>query len=542
MKQMKRNFSKLFTLGLVFSLFYACEKEFSEIGSGIVGTPNIEIKLQTYPVKTYNKRITPFQSNTLSKNLLGYHVDPIFGRSTAHILAQVTPKSYVVNFGDEPVLDSVVLTIPYTSRRIDDTTYTIDSLYGEDAVRLSVYKNDFFIRDFDPASDLDQNQSYYSDGSLSPSEQLNPAALEAQLLYESNYFLPSNEEIKLTALNSEGESETTATLAPSLRVKLEHSSLPENFWEDLIFAKEEGDELSSANNFYDYFRGLYFKVEPLNADKGHLIQLDFSSSGADVKLHYTYQSTSPTTDETTERQGTYEMSFSGARINLFENDFNADIEQEIANANTQDGDELLYLKGGEGSMAVIELFSEDQAGNNFDDFITDFKETDEDETVIKRLINEAYIEFYVDESSTASQTEFPNRVFVYDLNNNIPLIDYFLDSSVNPTTSDSKFSHLVPLSTETDDDGNEYKKYKVRLTGHLDNIVAKDSTNVKIGLLISSNVGAADMKKLQQYDEDVEAIPMGTILSPRSVILQGSNSNDELKKVKLRVYYTEPNN
>jgi hypothetical protein len=71
MKQMKRNFSKLFTLGLVFSLFYACEKEFSEIGSGIVGTPNIEIKLQTYPVKTYNKRITPFQSNSLSKNLLG---------------------------------------------------------------------------------------------------------------------------------------------------------------------------------------------------------------------------------------------------------------------------------------------------------------------------------------------------------------------------------------------------------------------------------------------------------------------------------------
>ena len=117
-----------------------------------------------------------------------------------------------------------------------------------------------------------------------------------------------------------------------------------------------------------------------------------------------------------------------------------------------------------------------------------------------------------------------------------------MDSSVNTTTSDSKFSHLVPLSTETDDDGNEYKKYKVRLTGHLDNIVAKDSTNVKIGLLISSNVGAADMKKLQQYDEDVEAIPMGAILSPRSVILQGSNSNDELKKVKLRVYYTEPNN
>jgi hypothetical protein len=44
MKQMKRNFSKLFTLGLVTSLFYACEKEFSEIGSGIVGDPKYRNK------------------------------------------------------------------------------------------------------------------------------------------------------------------------------------------------------------------------------------------------------------------------------------------------------------------------------------------------------------------------------------------------------------------------------------------------------------------------------------------------------------------
>lgn len=538
---MKHNLSKLFSLSLILSLFFACEKEFSELGSGIVGAPNIEIKTQSYPVKSYNKRITPFQSNGLPKNLLGYHKDPVFGPTTVHFLAQLTPRNYNVNFGDNPVLDSVVLTIPYAVKKSDDE-YTIDSLYGEHPVKLSIFKNNFLLRDFDPNSDLDENQRYFSDGSLSSSEQLNAADMEGQLLYTTSEFFPSNEEIILTEVNDEGETETSATLTPSLRLKLDElSSLPENFWEDLILEKEDSDELSSANNFYNYFRGLYFKVEPVDPDNGHLIQLDFASANAHVKLFYNYENTG-SDGGTTTKYSTYDMAFSGNRVSIYENDFDASILQSIANANEQDGDERLYLKGGEGSMAVVELFSEDESGNDFDDFITDFRENSGDEILIKRLVNEAYLEFYIDEAATGSDADHPNRIFVYDLNNNTPLVDYFLDNTVNTTTSDSKYTHLVPVSTETDDQGTEHKKYKVRLTGHLNNIVTKDSTNVKIGLLVSSNVGAADMRTLQQYDENVEFIPTGTILSPKSVILHGSNSSDELKKVKLKVYYTEPTN
>ncbi|MDA9575575.1 DUF4270 domain-containing protein [Flavobacteriaceae bacterium] len=538
---MKHNLSKLFSLSLILSLFFACEKEFSELGSGIVGAPNIEIKTQSYPVKSYNKRITPFQSNGLPKNLLGYHKDPVFGPTTVHFLAQLTPRNYNVNFGDNPVLDSVVLTIPYAVKKSDDE-YTIDSLYGEHPVKLSLFKNNFLLRDFDPNSDLDENQRYFSDGSLSSSEQLNAADMEGQLLYTTSEFFPSNEEIILTEVNDEGEAETSATLTPSLRLKLDElSSLPENFWEDLILEKEDSDELSSANNFYNYFRGLYFKVEAVDPDNGHLIQLDFASANAHVKLFYNYENTG-SDGGTTTKYSTYDMAFSGNRVSIYENDFDASILQSIANANEQDGDERLYLKGGEGSMAVVELFSEDESGNDFDDFITDFRENSGDEILIKRLVNEAYLEFYIDEAATVSDADHPNRIFVYDLNNNTPLVDYYLDNTVNTTTSDSKYTHLVPVSTETDDQGTEHKKYKVRLTGHLNNIVTKDSTNVKIGLLVSSNVGAADMRTLQQYDENVEFIPTGTILSPKSVILHGSNSSDELKKVKLKVYYTEPTN
>lgn len=541
MKQMKHNLSKLFTLGLVISLFFACEKEFSEIGSGIVGDPNIEIKYQVYPTKTYNKRIAPFQSNGLPKNFLGYYNDPLFGSTSVHFLAQLTPKNYNVSFGDNPVLDSVVLTIPYSVKKSDDI-YTIDSLYGEHPVKLSIFKNNFLLRDFDPNSDLDESQRYFSDGSLSSTEQLNTSDMEGELLYTTTEFFPSNEEIVLTEENDEGEMETSATLTPSLRIKLDEiASLPNNFWEELILEREDSDELSNSNNFYNHFRGLYFKVEAVDPNNGNLIQLNFVSNNAHLKLHYKYDNTGSDGGITT-RNSTYDMGFNGNRISIYENTFDTNILQSIANANEQDGDEHLYLKGGEGSMAVVELFSEDEDGNDFDDFITDFRENDGEETTIKRLINEAYLEFYIDESITGTDADHPNRIFVYDLNNNVPLVDYYLDNTVNTATSDSKYTHLVPVSSETDEQGVEHKKYKVRITGHLNNIVTKDSTNVKLGLLVSSNVGAVDMKELQQYDQDVKGIPSGNILSPKSVVVHGSNSSDEHKKVKLKVYYTEPTN
>ena len=544
MKYLTLSSIRLMTIfGLSMSIFTSCEKDFSDIGTDVIGNQNISVQSATYPVKTYNKRITPFQTNGLTKNLLGYYYDPNFGSTTVHFLAQLPPKNYSPNFGDNTRLDSVVLTIPYSSKKTDDV-YTIDSLYGQTPIKLSIYKNNFLLRDFDPGSDLETTQSYYSNGRLSSTETLNPAELEGQLLYKNTSFLPSNETIALTTTNSEGESETTATLTPSFRVKIDPSDLPSDFWENLIFEKEDDDELSSAGNFYNYFRGLYFKVEPLStgAADGTLIQLDFVSANAHLKLHYTYDVTSTTTDETTERQASYDLGFNGQRINIFENNFDSTVLQNIANTDSQQGDAQLFLKGGEGSMAVIELFTEDESGNDFDDFITDFKESDGEDTVIKRLINEAYLEFYIDDGAMANNSDVPNRVFVFDLNNNIPMADYYLDSSVNTQTSDSKLSHLVPVSTETNDAGVELRKYKIRLTGHLNNIVTKDSTNVKIGLLVSSNVSAVDMKTFLTYDNQVKGVPSGSILSPKSVILHGNNSDDESKKVKLNVFYTESEN
>ena len=546
MKFLLTPYSKVLVFFCFIAFTLSCEEDYTEIGTDVINNQNISIDNQSYPAKTYNKRITPFQSNNLPSNLLGYYYDPNFGGTTAHFLSQLTPQNFSPSFGNNPVLDSVFLTIPYSSKT-DGETYTLDSLYGNGPIKLSVFKNNFFLRNFDPGSDLDDFQAYYSNGALSVSEGLNSAELEAQLLYTSDAFIPSNEPIDLTETNLGGEEEVIETLAPSLRIRLDDPGiLPQDFWETLIFEKEDGDELSSASNFYNYFRGLYFKVEAVNSNTGSMVQLNFSSANAHVKLHYSFESDPDENGESTINQGVYQLNFLGNRTTLFENNFNTGFLQAIDSADEIQGDEHLYLKGGEGSMAIVELFSEDQSGNDFDDFITDFREIinegqSNEERIIKRLINEAFLEFYIDESSSNTNDDFPNRIYIYDLENNAPLIDYNQDTSVNTSTSNSKLTHLVPLSVETDDQGISYKKYKVRLTSHINNIIVNDATNLRLGVVVSSNVGAATNQKLLNYDPIVKGIPTGSILSPKGVILHGSNSIDPLKKVRLNIYYSQAN-
>jgi hypothetical protein len=546
-------FKSICVLALIF-MNQSCENEFSEIGTDIVGTPGFEIKKKTYPVTTYNKKITPFQSNGLAENLLGYYYDPVFGATTVNFVGQLTPASLTPNFGENTVLDSVVLTIPYNSTvsTEDDTSYELDSLYGgtkSDSIKLSIFRNNYYLRAFDPSGDLDATQNYYSNGSLAQGETIGASELEGQLLYYSDNYYPKANPIGLKEVNEEtGELEVTSTIPPSLRIPLygsssENTSVPDRFWEGLIFAKEEDEVLSKTSSFYEYFRGLYFKVEPNVTENKNLAQLNFSSASSNVTLYYTYDQTTTVDGEenTTKVQGEYEMTFSGNRVNIFNNEFNTSILQTIEDTSTDaEGDDYLYLKGGEGSMAIIELFSDDEDGTTKAEQLNEFRDVDEEGVITtKRLINEAYLELFVE--TTLSNLDKPRRVYVYDIANNLPVADFFLDQTTEAASSDSKFTHLVPLTKETGADGVEEQKYKIRLTEHLNNIVMQDSTNFKLGLVVTSNAGAANTREFLS-PTDVEGVPIGTVLTPKSIVLHGNNSPDAAKSVKFNVYYTEPNN
>ncbi len=546
-------------LSVFFIIFiYSCDKDFTSIDSDVISAENA-INFNTssidYPIVASNLRLNPVKSNNLPSFMLGYNNNPFYGESKASFLGQVVPAEFSPSFGENVVLDSVVLTIPYYSRGVEtseegDITYEIDSVYGSTATKLYVYKSNFYLRDFNPSGDFSDSQNYYSNGALSNSESINQAEIEAELLYESGIlgdgsddFIPSSERIDLTSLDSLGESYVSSSIAPAIRLKLNNPN--DNFWQSLFFENEGNPELINPNTFKEFFRGLYIKADGVNSD-GSMMLLNFASSNTKLTIHYTSEtSTDSDTDsggtstETITSQNEYVLNFTDNLVNIYENNFLVD----VSNPNTVDGDERIYLKGGEGYMSTVDLFGgdiQDENGemvNAFEHFKNSFY--DEENEIANKIINEAYIEFFVDQTQDIGSE--PDRIYLYNFEQNTALIDYFLDQSVSSTTINAKINHLEPLTRDGDSITGEGVKYKIRITEHLNNLILRDSTNAKLALVVTSNVGSIDNFSILNSGEEDRDFPSGAILTPKGTVLHGSQSEDIDKRPRIKIYYTDPN-
>ena len=539
-------------------LIYSCDKEFTSIDSDVISAENA-INFNTssidYPIVASNLRLNPVKSNNLPSFMLGYNNNPFYGESKASFLGQIVPAEFSPSFGENVVLDSVVLTIPYYSRGVDtdddgNISYEIDSVYGNTATKLYVYKSNFYLRDFNPSGDFSDSQNYYSNGALSNSETINQSEIEAELLYESGIlgdglddFIPSSERIDLTLLDSLGESYVASSIAPAVRLKLNNPN--DNFWESLFFENEGNPELINPNTFKEFFRGLYIKADGVNSE-GSMMLLNFASSNTKLTIHYTSETSSnsdtssgDTSSEPITSQNEYVMNFTDNLVNVYENNFQVD----VSNSNTVEGDERIYLKGGEGYMSTVDLFSgdiEDDNGvmvNAFDHFKNSFY--DEENEIANKIINEAYIEFFVDQTQDIGSE--PDRIYLYNFEQNTALIDYFLDQSVSSTTINAKINHLEPLTRDGDSITGEGVKYKIRITEHLNNLILRDSTNAKLALVVTSNVGSIDNFSILNSGEEERDFPSGAILTPKGTVLHGSQSEDLDKRPRIKIYYTDPN-
>ena len=539
-------------------LINSCDKEFTSIDSDVISAENA-INFNTssidYPIVASNLRLNPVKSNNLPSFMLGYNNNPFYGESKASFLGQVVPAEFSPSFGENVVLDSVVLTIPYYSRGVDtdddgNISYEIDSVYGNTATKLYVYKSNFYLRDFNPSGDFSDSQNYYSNGALSNSESINQSEIEAELLYESGIigdgsddFIPSSERIDLTSLDSLGESYVASSIAPAVRLKLNNPN--DNFWQSLFFENEGNPELINPNTFKEFFRGLYIKADGVNSE-GSMMLLNFASSNTKLTIHYTSEtSTDSDTDsggtstETITSQNEYVLNFTDNLVNIYENNFQVD----VSNSNTVEGDERIYLKGGEGYMSTVDLFGGDIQDDNgemvnaFDHFKNSFY--DEENEIANKIINEAYIEFFVDQTQDIGSE--PDRIYLYNFEQNTALIDYFLDQSVSSTTINAKINHLEPLTRDGDSITGEGVKYKIRITEHLNNLILRDSTNAKLALVVTSNVGSIDNFSILNSGEEERDFPSGAILTPKGTVLHGSQSEDLDKRPRIKIYYTDPN-
>ena len=540
---MNFNFFKIFIFLL---LIVSCEKDFASFDSQVVNSDNA-INFSTnsveYGLTTRSEMVNPVQSNNLPSFLLGSYTHPQYGRSNSSFVGQMVPEDYDHDFGDNVVLDSVVLTIPYYSRGIDtseegDITYEIDSVYGNSPVKISVYKNNFFLRTFDPFSDFNTSQGYFSNGSLSVEEIIDATQLEGELLFEIDDFTPSEQQINLTKLDTAGNPYVAQRIAPALRFKLNNPN--DDFWESNFFENEGNQVLTNEPNFKEFFRGLYIKVES-NSD-GSMMLLNFASSNSKLTIHYTSDNTNigdsdtGSVDEIETNQHEYVINFSGNLVNLFDNETLID----VSTMEQTNGNENIFLRGGEGIVSTLDLFGGTITNDNgdeiseFEHFKDFFYDEISDEPI--RIINEAYIEFFVNQNF--SNDDEPERIYIYNYEQNSALIDYFLDQSVSSLTINAKINHLEPLLRDSlsDDRG---VKYKIRITEHLNNLILRDSTNAQLALGVISDIASVQNFKILDESEN-KSLASGVILSPKGTILHGNLSSDIEKRPKIKIYYTEP--
>ena len=155
----------------------------------------------------------------------------------------------------------------------------------------------------------------------------------------------------------------------------------------------------------------------------------------------------------------------------------------------------------------------------------------------KRIINEAFIEFFV--NSSFSNEDEPDRIYIYNYENNTPLIDYYLDQSISSTTINAKINHLEPLKRDSTSNGEDFIQNS-RITEHLNNIILRDSSNAKLGLAVISDIAAIQNQLIQNESGPAKKYRYRIPSVPRGTILHGNLSNSVDKRPKIKIYYTEP--
>ncbi len=567
------SFLKLLIFGFALVFFVSCDKEFNEIGADFVDNDHYDFATQKYDVIAYNQNLGPVQTNNLPINSLGYYNNPVFGTTKASFVTQLELASVNPTFvnASAVVVDSVYLHVPYFSKITgtdsnNENIYKLDSIYGSGKIKLEVFRSNYFLRNLDanPISGLLEQQSYFSD-QTSDIENVTPTSnsfrlnnrTDADGLYQNDDFEFSNSQIKFykadpvtgVLLNPLVVRER---LAPGIYMDLDKQT----FKSTIIQAGSSN--LVDNNAFKNYFRGLYFKVSshPSASNGAALSLLNFSQG----KIVIVYKDVATATDLIPTVRKTMTLNMKGYTVNLLENGNNGtNLNYNTAASNNipdnATGDSRLYLKGGQGSMSIIDLF--DKKKNDDSPDLNQMRNEN-------WIINEANLVFNIDDTPAGLGNNDikleANRIYLYDLNNKRPLIDYFIDFTTSTNQKYNKLIHSgIVQKVSVSERGT---KYKIRITNHIRNLVkyggaavTKDSTNVKLGLVVTESINSVVNVKVKNPFSYIETnpntglpevksgkfIPAMSSMNPLGTVLYGSSSDVPLaNRLQLEIVYTKP--
>ena len=552
------SFIKKTLLIATIALFYSCDKDFNAIGDDLIGDDHFDLTPELYSVNAYNQKVTPVASNNLAVNALGILENPVFATTTANFNTQVALTSYAPTFGEGVAIDSVTLNIPYfvdarktVTNAEGISTYTLDSIYGpvDGKIKLSVYESGTFLNTYN-ANNYDVSKFYSTDRNSdfqTQAEALGARLNDAADPSENDEFFFSSKEITEITPKTETAAAITKRIKPEMRLHLN-----KDFFKTKIF-DAAASKLAADDVFKNYFKGLYFKVEK-STPNSTMAMLDFKLGK--INIFYKAKTAITTDAETVMESKTLVINLTGNTVSLLE-ESNLSSGYTTATANDQTADEKLYLKGGQGSMAVIELFdntdlsSYDSKGdllpttpNGVSDKLDEIRNN---YTFKKWRTNEANLVFHIDANTMTGAIE-PNRIYLYDLTNNTVLNDYSFDGSTS-ITGDPKKAKSIFGGMINVDANKRGTTYKIKITNYIRSIM-RDATlaNVKLGLVVTEDINTVASAKLDKTKINagsvISEIPRASVMNPLGTVLFGgivTENVPEAKKLKLEIYYTKPN-
>lgn len=502
----KKLVEKLAILTIAFFSLLACDDDFKEVGTSIVDSGNFEaLHYDHVALSSTSKKLTKVQTNLLSSYALGVYKDPHFGTTKADLITQFSLSQSSPTFYENSVLDSVVLNIPFFStvkdQDDDQHTYSLDSLYGDEPIKLSIYRSGYFLRNFDPLNEFDV-QAYYSNDVEKFEDNI-----VGDPLVVGKTVTPSDKEIVVKGVpGGEDSIAEPDRLTPALRVKL-----PVDVFDELILQKEGSSELSNNDNFQNYFRGLYIKVDGAQGD-GFYGLLNVDSEEAGITLFY--HNAPENEGDKVKEYGRYKLNMGSQVVNLFEG----------GQDGLDGGEEDLVVKGGAGSVALIDLFKDPEQLDSLRN--------------VDWLVNEASLKLYVDQDKLPADYDLPERIFVFDASRGKVLKDYTNAEDVQENDIlNSRTTHLGRL--KKDDDGNLF--YRIRLTQYIDDILNQEAANTRLGIAVSQNVNEESFINAELESGEMIKIPRSEAVARNGVVFFGDKNTSE-KALKLEIFYTETKN
>lgn len=285
---------------LVLALF-SCKKDPYELGIDLLppsDTLNVLVT-DSCTVVAYSVRHDSIRTDENSNFIVGSMLDPVFGKSTAGFYSQVRLGADSPDFGNNPVLDSLVLVLFYNGYYGDTTTMQ----------NVKVYEI---------SQDLSLDSSYWSNQRV---------ATYPSLLANQSFYPHPNDSVKVSGKN----------MGAHLRLNL--NKFTNYLGNKILYAPS--DVLADNNSFVKFFKGLYVETNPINSN-GVLLNISSGNSTSRLEIYFH-------NSERDSLQYNFVIDDKAARFTYIDHngylDASPDLKRQMLNHDTTLGANQLFLQG-----------------------------------------------------------------------------------------------------------------------------------------------------------------------------------------------------